>query len=78
MPYAPVTLGYVKSITAVDDYTLEIVLNRRSTPFLRNMALCISASKFHLKPLRNTATMYLSILLVHVHSNSLPGIAVSS
>lgn len=43
MPYAPVMFGDVKSITAVDDYTLEIVLNRRSTPFLRNMALCISA-----------------------------------
>ena len=43
MSYAPLVFGDVQSTKVIDDYTIEIKLKKRSTPFLRNMAMCFAA-----------------------------------
>ncbi len=43
MSFAPLVFGDVKSTEVVDKYTVKITLNKSSTPFLRNMAMCFAA-----------------------------------
>lgn len=43
MAYAHLVYGDVAKVEAVDDYTLKITLKKRSTPFLRSMAMSFAA-----------------------------------
>ena len=43
MSYAEFVFGGVQSTKVIDDYTIEIKLKERSTPFLRNMAMIFSS-----------------------------------
>lgn len=43
MPYADFCYSYVDKVNVVDDYTVEIVLKSKYTPFLANMAMVFGA-----------------------------------
>ncbi|HWR43545.1 ABC transporter substrate-binding protein [Sporomusa sp.] len=43
MPYASFTFDGVKKVEVIDDYTVKIVLEKPSAPFLANMAMALAA-----------------------------------
>ncbi len=43
MPYAEFTFAGVQKVEAVDDYTVKVILEKPSAPFLANMAMALAA-----------------------------------
>lgn len=53
MGYAGFVYGAVKSVEKVDDYTVKVILNQPSTPFLNNVAMIMAAPMVSPKALQD-------------------------